>query len=137
MQQTIHAADVDEGAVIGKAAHCSVQHCALFQLGKHALSRLPSPLPRSPNARSTTASSSATSSWMILQAISWPTSFSRSAASLAPLREAGMNARTPISTLNPPLTNPVTSPATLVFSWNAFSRAVKSFGRATLIFDSV
>ena len=34
------------------------------------------------------------------QRISWPTSFSISAASLAPLREAGMKARTPTSTLN-------------------------------------
>ncbi len=43
--------------------------------------------------------------------ISWPTNFSSSAWSFAPLREAGMNARTPTSTRRPPLTTSSTVPA--------------------------
>ena len=70
------------------------------------------------------------------QRISWPTSFSISAASRAPLREAGMNARTPTSTLTPPLTTAETTPAIADFSANTFSSADQSFGRSTLIRES-
>src|ERR1035441_6520331 len=51
---------------------------------------------------------------MMRQWISWPISFSMSAASLAPLREAGIKARTPTSTLTPPFTSAVTTPAMAV-----------------------
>ena len=47
--------------------------------------------------------SSVTSSLVMRQVISVPTSFSSSAASRVPLRLAGMKARTPTSTLRPPL----------------------------------
>ncbi len=67
---------------------------------------------------------------------SWPTSFSISTASRAPLREAGMKARTPTSTLNPPLITPVTVPAMAAFSANALSSADQSLGRSTLMRDS-
>ena len=70
------------------------------------------------------------------QRISWPINFSMSAASLAPLREAGMNARTPTSTLTPPFTSAETTPAMAAFSANAFSSADQSLGRSTLIRDS-
>jgi hypothetical protein len=42
----------------------------------------------------------------------WPTRASSSAASRVPLRLAGMKARTPTSTLRPPLMTAVTVPAT-------------------------
>ena len=70
------------------------------------------------------------------QLISVPTSFSSSAASRVPLRLAGINARTPMSTLTPPLTTPVTVPTTASFSAKAASRAVQSRGCATLKRDS-
>ena len=73
---------------------------------------------------------------MMRQLISWPTSFSISAASLAPLREAGMNARTPTSTLTPPFTTAVITPAMGVLSANAFSSELQSLGRSTLVRES-
>ena len=73
---------------------------------------------------------------MMRQRISWPTSFSISAASLAPLREAGMKARTPTSTLTPPFTTAVTTPAMAALSANAFSSDDQSLGRSTLMRDS-
>ena len=51
-------------------------------------------------------------------------------ASRAPLREAGMNARTPTSTLRPPFTTAVTVPMMVDFSLNAFSSAAQSVGRS-------
>ena len=59
-----------------------------------------------------------------------------SAASRAPLREAGMKARTPTSTLRPPLTTAPTTPAMDFFSANAFSSADQSLGRSTFNRDS-
>ena len=82
--------------------------------------------------RSTTTSSSASSSLVIRQRISCSTNFSISAASRAPLRDAGMKARTPTSTLRPPLTTAVTVPTIVVLSANAFCSAAQSFGRSTL-----
>ena len=43
-----------------------------------------------------------------------------------------MKARTPISTLNPPLTTPVTVPTMIDFSAKAFSSDAQSVGRSTL-----
>ena len=60
------------------------------------------------------------------QRISCSTSFSISAASCVPLREAGMKARTPTSTLSPPLTTPVTVPTMVDFSAKAFSSEAQS-----------
>ena len=70
------------------------------------------------------------------QRISWPTSFSISAGSFAPLRDAGMNARTPTSTLNPPFTTAETDARDAALSANAFSSDDQSLGRATLMRDS-
>ena len=66
------------------------------------------------------------------QRISCPTNFSISAASRVPLREAGMNARTPTSTLSPPLTTAVTVPMIVAFAANACSSADQSVGREIL-----
>ena len=65
---------------------------------------------------------------MMRQLMSCPTSFSKSAASFAPLREAGMNARELTSTVTPPFTTPVTRPLIVDLSANAFSSALQSFG---------
>ena len=73
---------------------------------------------------------------MMRQRISWPTSFSISAASLAPLRDAGMKARTPTSTLTPPFTTAVTVPAMIALSAKAFSNDDQSFGRSTWMRES-
>ena len=54
------------------------------------------------------------------QVISVPTSFSSSAASRVPLRLAGMKARTPMSTVRPPLMTPVTVPTTASFLREGF-----------------
>ena len=62
------------------------------------------------------------------QLISVPTSFSISAASRVPLRLAGMKARTPMSTVRPPLITAVTVPTTASFSAKAASRADQSRG---------
>ena len=67
---------------------------------------------------------------MMRQRISCPTSFSISAASRTPLREAGMNARTPTSTLKPPLMTPVTVPTIVAFSAKACSSDDQSVGCA-------
>ena len=72
---------------------------------------------------------------MMRQRISCPTSFSISAASLAPLRDAGMKARTPTSTLNPPLITRDHA-RNRRLSAKAFSSADQSLGRSTLIRDS-
>jgi hypothetical protein len=66
------------------------------------------------------------------QRISCPTSFSISAASRTPLREAGIKARTPTSTLNPPLIAAVTVPMMVAFSLNACSSDGQSMGREIL-----
>ena len=86
--------------------------------------------------RSTTTSSSATSSLVIRQVISCPTSFSISRASRVPLREAGINARTPTSTLRPPFTTAVTVPTIADFCANASSSDAQSVGCATRASDS-
>ena len=69
---------------------------------------------------------------MMRQRISCSTNFSISAASCAPLREAGMKARTPTSTLRPPLITPVTVPTIVAFSAKAFSKALTSLSAARL-----
>jgi len=69
---------------------------------------------------------------MMRQRISCSTNFSSSEASFVPLRDAGMKARTPISTLNPPLTTPVTVPTMVDFSAKAFSSEAQSVGCSTL-----
>jgi hypothetical protein len=68
---------------------------------------------------------------MMRHRISCPTSFSISAASRVALREAGMNARTPTSTLTPPFTTPVTVPVIVASSRKAFSSDAQSVGCST------
>ena len=63
------------------------------------------------------------------QVISWPTSFSISAASRTPLREAGIKARTPTSTSRPPFTTAVTVPTTADFCAKASSSVDQSVGK--------
>ena len=62
------------------------------------------------------------------QVISWPTSFSISAASRVPVREAGMKARTPTSTVRPPLTTAVTVPTTVRLVGEGFFERGPVFG---------
>ena len=57
----------------------------------------------------------------------------RVSESRAPLRDAGMKARTPTSTLSPPFTTAVTVPTIGVFVANARSSAAQSVGRAALL----
>src|SRR5437660_957015 len=60
------------------------------------------------------------------QRISWPTSFSISAASRTPLREAGIKARTPTSTLRPPLTAAIKGGLSVDVGVRAFMPASRS-----------
>jgi hypothetical protein len=110
MEQGVNATDIDEGAARSSSSSTA--------------------------RRSTTTSSSATSSLMMRQRISWPINFSISGASLAPEREAGMNARTPTSTLSPPFTTAATTPAMAALSANALSSEDQSLGRSTFSFDN-
>ena len=55
----------------------------------------------------------------------------------APLREAGINAREPTSTRNPPLTTSMTRPPITRPSANASCKPLQSFGRSAWIVESV
>ena len=76
MQQGIHAADIDERAVIGQAAHFALHGIALLQFARSGAACRRVSSSSAMTRRSTTTSSSSTSSLMMRQRISCSTSFS-------------------------------------------------------------
>ena len=96
VEQGIDAADVDESSVVGEAADGAADGIAFLDFGE-ATVFVEASSSSSTMRRSTTKSSSAASSLVMRQRISWPTSFSISAALRVPVREAGRKARTPTS----------------------------------------
>ncbi len=133
VEEAVGTADVDEGAVVGEGADGAGDDVAFLELGVAAvLVGAVFFFERRRGGRRLRLRLSV-SSLMMRQRISWPTSFSMSAASRAPLREPGMKARTPMSTVRPPLTTAVTVPAMVALSAKACSRADQSLGCATLM----
>ena len=135
VQQRVHAADIHESAVIGQAADRAVHGLAFLDLGVAAFLG---------GALFFFEHGAAVHHHVFIGHVE----LDDAAADLladqllhlggvwAPLREAGMKARTPTSTLTPPLTTAVTMPAMAALSAKAFSSDDQSLGRSTLMRES-
>ena len=135
VQQSVHAAQIDERAEIHQAADRPAHDRAFLQPRRRLLPWPASRALREPRAGRPPRLRMSVSSLVIRHSISWPTSFSISACSRAPLREAGMNARTPTSTRSPPLTTSSTVPPMVLLLANAASRPLQSRGVSTLMVE--
>ncbi len=127
VQQAVDAAEIDECAVVRQAANGALEDISFAYLGV-ALSPGRALFFLGEHAAVDDHIFFGTSSLIMRTRICCPTSFAISAASRAPLREAGMKARTPISTVRPPLTSAVTVPRMASFSAKACSSNDQSLG---------